>query len=149
MGWEGSRCLAGCQPGRSPRLVPGPGAGAAVLGLPAVLVTREEVRVKMVWVGEERRRRRAGAGGPQGPMVQGEGAPGHPSLAVVEQGAGGPTAPQPGIAGVEEGVLVVHDGGAGGGHRGEAAPSILGCFNLKQQQGCFRDGDATVGSKLS
>ena len=47
---------------------------------------------------------------------------------MVEQGAGGATAAQPGIAGVEEGGLVVHDGGAGGGHRGETAtpgPDIL------------------------
>ena len=51
-----------------------------MLGLPAAVVTwgngllGEEVRVGLVWVveeglGEERRRRRAGAGGAQWPMV--------------------------------------------------------------------------------
>ena len=139
MGRAGRRCLAGCQPGRSPRLVPGPGGGAAVLGLPAALISLMKrvlwegvrvgrVRVREVGLGEERRHRRAGAGGPQGPMVQGEGAPGHPSLGGVEQGAGGAAAPKPGVGGVQEGRLVVHDGGAGGGHGGEAAapgPAIL------------------------
>ena len=139
MGRVGRRCLAGCQPGRSPRLVPGPGGGAAVLGSPVALlslgkrVLGDEVRVREEGLGGDRRHRRAGAGGPQGPMVQGEGAPGHPTLGGVEQGAGGPTAPQPGVGGEEEGCLVVHDGGAGGGHGGEAAtlgPAILGCFTI-------------------
>ena len=62
-------------------------------------------------------------------MVQGEGALGHPSLGGVEQGAGGAAAPKPGVGGEQEGRLVVHgEGGASGGHRGEAAtpgPAIL------------------------
>ena len=60
------------------------------------------------------------------------GALGHQRLprgyAGVEQGAGGAAAPKPGVGGVQEGRLVVHDGGAGGGHGGEAAapgPAIL------------------------
>ena len=49
---------------------------------------------------------------------------------MVEQGAGGPADPQPGV---EEGGLVVHDGVAGGGRGGEAAThgtAILICYTI-------------------
>ena len=88
MGRVGRRCLAGCQPGRSPRLVPGPGGGAAVPRLP-----RGKGVIGEEWLWEEWGHRCAGVGGVQGSVFHGESALPHPTLAGVEQGAGCPTAP--------------------------------------------------------
>ena len=75
MGRGRCRCLAGCQPGRCPCPVPGPGGRAAVLPAAVITLLGAEVRVGEEGLGEERRRRMAGAWGPQGAVVQGEDAP--------------------------------------------------------------------------